>query len=227
MTVEFGDAVSALAKSLVAARRALDAATAELTAVYAADERLRSLPVPAFSLAEATFDLPYVVDSVVEFGPPQLELPRRPVVTIGDRELASLLRGAPEDVGARLMQLVEQHQRMRDLYDRARDDPEVLRDEEIPDVVRLTRADIVALTTSASSAARDQLIALIRDSQELQKVIREAAEKARPRQRVFIRLDADSLSGVPPEQIQRAALTFRDVQKATVDVGGEPVVVPD
>jgi hypothetical protein len=227
MTVEFGDAVSALAKSLVAARRALDAATAELTVVYATDERLRSLPVPAFSLAEATFDLPYVVDSVVEFGPPQLELPRRPVITIGDRELASLLKGAPEDVGARLTQLIGQHQRMRDLYDRARDDPEVLRDEEIPDVIRLSRADIVALTKSATAAAREQLIALIKDAQELQAVLREAAEKARPRQQVFIRLDADSLSGVPPEQIQRAALTFREVHKATVDVGGGTVVVPD
>lgn len=227
MTVEFGDAVAALANSLVAARRALDAATADLSSVYAADERLRSLPVPAFSLAEARFDVPYVVDSVVEVGPPPLELPRRPVVAIGERELASLLRGAPEDVGARLRLLVHQHERMRDLYDRAREEPEVLREEEVPDVVRLTRADVAALTASASSAAREQLLALMKDAQELQKVLRDAAEKARPRQRLFIRLDAEALSGVPPEQIQRAALTFRDVQKATVDAGGEPVVVPD
>jgi hypothetical protein len=44
---------------------------------------------------------------------------------------------------------------------------------------------------------------------------------------VFIRLDADSLSKVPVERIQRARLTFRDVQQSSVDVDGEPVVVPD
>ncbi|MGY1804062.1 hypothetical protein ACI78T_12375 [Blastococcus sp. SYSU D00922] len=227
MSVEFGDAVSALASSLVAARRALDAATAELSAAYAADERLRSLPVPAFSLAEARFDVPYVVDSVEEVGPPRLELPRRPVVAIGEREMASLLRGAPADVGARLEQFVEQHARLRDLYDRARDDPESLRDEPVPELVRLSRADLAALRASASGPAREQLTAVIRDAQELHKLLQDAAQKSRPTQRVFIRLDADSLSGVPPEQIQRASLTFRDVPKAMVDVGGEPVVVPD
>lgn len=227
MSVEFGDAVSALASSLVAARRALDAATAELTAAYAADERLRSLPVPAFSLAEAHFDVPYVVDSVEEVGPPRLELPRRPVVAIGEREMASLLRGVPADVGARLQQLVEQHAKLRDLYDRARDDPESMRDERVPEPMRLSRSDLAALRASASGPAREQLTAVIRDAQELQKLLQDAAQKSRPTQRVFIRLDADSLSGVPPEQIQRASLTFRDVPKAMVDVGGEPVVVPD
>ncbi|WP_324277550.1 hypothetical protein [Blastococcus brunescens] len=227
MTVEFGEAVSALANSLVAARHALDTATADLAAVYEADEHLRSLPVPAFALAEARFDVPYVVDSVEEIRPPRLELVRRPVVAIGERELASLLRGAPEDTGARLRRLVEQHERMRDLYDRAREDPEVFRDEPIPDVERLSRADLAALTASASAPAREQLLAVVRDVQELQKALRTAAQKSKPRQRLFIRLDAESLAGVPPEQIQRAALTFRDVQKATVDVGGERVVVPD
>ncbi|WP_116452904.1 hypothetical protein [Blastococcus litoris] len=227
MSVEFGDAVSALASSLVAARRALDAATAELSAAYAADERLRSLPVPAFALAEAHFDVPYVVDSVEEVGPPRLELPRRPVVAIGEREMASLLRGVGADVGARLQQLVDQHARLRDLYDRARDDPESMRDERVPEPVRLSRADLAALRASASGPAREQLTAVVRDVQELQKLLQDVAQKSRPTQRVFIRLDADSLSGVPPEQIQRASLTFRDVPKAMVDVGGEPVVVPD
>jgi hypothetical protein len=227
MTVEFGEAVSALANSLVAARRALDAATADLSAVYEADERLRSLPVPAFSLAEVRFDVPYVVDSVEEVRPPRLDLVRRPVVVIGEREMASLLRGAPEDVGARLQRLVEEHGRMRDLYDRVRDDPEVFREEPIPELERLSRADLAALTRAASAPAREQLLALIRDAQDLHKALQTAAEKSRPRQRLFIRLDADSLSGVPPEQLQRAALTFRDLPKATVDAGGEPVVVPD
>jgi hypothetical protein len=168
-----------------------------------------------------------VVDSVEEIRPPRLELVRRPVVTIGERELASLLRGAPEDAGVRLKRLLEQHERMRDLYDRAREDPEVFREETIPEVEGLSRADLAALTASASAPAREQLLAVIKDVRELEKALRTAAEKSKPLQRLFIRLDADSLSGVPPEQIQRAALTFRDVQKATVDVGGEPVVVPD
>jgi hypothetical protein len=227
VSVEFGDAVSALASSLVAARRALDAATAELSAAYAADERLRSLPVPAFALAEARFDVPYVVDSVEEVGPPRLELPRRPQVSIGERELAALLRGVPADVGARLQQVVDQHARLRDLYERARDDPGSMRDEPVPEPVRLSRADLAALRASASGPAREQLTAVLRDAQELQKLLQDAAQKSRPTQRVFIRLDADSLSGVPAEQIQRASLTFRDVPKAMVDVGGEPVVVPD
>lgn len=227
MSVEFGDAVSALASSLVAARRALDAATADLTAAYAADERLRSLPVPAFALAEARFDVPYVVDSVEEVGPPRLELVRRPVKSIGDREMASLLRGVPEDVAVRLQQFVELHARLRDLYDRARDDPDLLRDEPLPELRRLSRSDLAALRASASAPAREQLTAVLRDAQELHEALRDAAQRSRPTQRVFIRLDADSLSGIPPEQIQRASLTFRDVPTAMVDAGGEPVVVPD
>lgn len=227
MTVEFGAAVSALASSLVAARRALDAATAELAEVYAADERLRSLPVPAFALAEATFDVPYVVDSVVQGEPPRLDLPRRPVFRIGEREMATLTRGVPEDVRTRLQRLVDQYERMSDLYGRAVQEPGVLVGERIPVPERLTRADLEALRRGASGPAREQLEALLKDVSGLHKALRTAGEQAKPTQRVFIRLDAESLSGVPPERIQRATLTFRDIQQSTVDVGGEPVVVPD
>ena len=227
MSVEFGEAVSALASSLVAARRALDAATAELAEIYAADERLRSLPVPAFGLAEATFDVPYVVDSVVEKAPPRLELPRRPVFRIGERELITLTRGVPEDVRSRLQRLVEQYDRMTELYARAVDEPGVLTGERIPVPERLTRADLEALRRGASGPAREQLDGLVKDVAGLHKALQTDAEQAKPTQRVFIRLDAESLSGVPPERIQRATLTFRDVQQSTVDVGGEPVVVPD
>jgi hypothetical protein len=227
MSVEFGDAVSALAASLVAARRALDAATAELTAAYAADERLRSLPVPAFALAEAHFDVPYVVDSVEEMHPPDLDLDRRPGVGIGEREMATLLRGVAQDVGARLQRFVARHARLQEFYERVREDPDLLRDDRPPVLEPLSRADLVVLRSAGTPAARDQLMAVVRDAQELQKVLAEAAQRGKPTQRVFIRLDADSLSGVPAEQIQRASLTFRDVPTSTVDVGGEPVVVPD
>jgi hypothetical protein len=227
MSVEFGEAVSALASSLVAARRALDAATADLADVYAGDERLRSLPVPAFSLAEATFDVPFVVDSVEEPPPPRLELPRRPVFRIGDREMASLTRGVAEDVRQRLQRLIDQYERMSDLYARATQDPAVLRGEQIPAPERLPRADLEALRASASTAAREQLDAVLTDVAALQKVLQSAAQRAKPVPRLFIRLDADSLSKVPVERIQRARLTFRDVQQSSVDVDGEPVVVPD
>lgn len=227
MSVEFGDAVSALASSLVAARRALDAATAELGDVYAGDERLRSLPVPAFSLAEATFDVPFVVDSVEEPPPPRLELPRRPVFRIGDREMASLTRGVGEDVRQRLARLIDQYERMSDLYARAAQDPAVLRGERVPVPDRFPRADLEALRATASAAAREQLDAVLTDFSALQKVLQTAAQQAKPVPRVFIRLDADSLSKVPVERIQRAKLTFRDVQQNSVDVDGEPVVVPD
>ena len=227
MSVEFGEAVSALGVSLVAARRALDAATAELADLYAGDERLRSLPVPAFSLTEATFDVPYIVDSVDEPAPPRLELPRRPVFRIGEREMASLTRGVPEDVRQRLQRLIDQYERMSDLYGRAAQDPAVLRGEPIPTPERLPRADLEALRATASTTAREQLDAVLKDVASLHKALQTAAQRAKPVARVFIRLDAESLAKVPVERIQRARLTFRDVQQSSVDVDGAPVVVPD
>ena len=227
MSVEFGEAVSALATSLVAARRALDAATAELSDAYAADERLRSLPVPAFALSEASFDVPYVVDSVEETVPPPLDLPRRPVFRIGEREMTSLTRGVAEDVRQRLQRLVDQYERMSDLYARALTDPAVLRGERVPAPERLPRADVEALRATASTAARDQFDALLKDVGSLQTALQAAARRAKPVSRVFIRLDADSLAKVPPERIQHAKLTFRDIQQSSVDVDGAPVVVPD
>ena len=227
MSVEFGEAVAALATSLVAARRALDAATAELSEDYAADERLRSLPVPAFALAEVTFDVPYIVDSVEETVPPRLDLPRRPVFRIGEREMASLMRGVPEDVRQRLQRLVDQYERMSDLYGRAVQDPAVLRGEPIPVPERLTRADLAALRATASTTAREQLDALVKDVSSLQKALQTAVQRVKPAPRVFIRLDAESLAKVPAERLQRAKLTFRDVQQSSVDVDGEPIVVPD
>lgn len=227
MSVEFGEAVAALATSLVAARRALDAATAELSESYGADERFRSLPVPAFALAEVTFDLPYVVDSVEETVPPRLDLPRRPVFRIGEREMASLMRGVPEDVRQRLQRLVDQYERMSDLYGRAVQDPAVLRGEPIPVPEHLTRADLAALRATASTTAREQLDALVKDVSSLQKALQTAVQRVKPAPRVFIRLDADSLAKVPVERIQRAKLIFRDVQQSSVDVDGEPIVVPD
>ena len=227
MSVEFGEAVSALASSLVAARRALDAATAELADLYAGDERLRSLPVPAFSLAEATFDVPYVVDSVEEPPPPRIELPRRPVFRIGEREMASLTRGVTEDVRQRLQRLIDQYERMSELYGRAMQDPAVLRGEPIPVPERLSRADLEALRATASTAAREQFDAVLHDVGAVQRGPAGGgpAGEARP---AGVRPAGRGLAGEGAGRADPAGDAHLPRRPhSSVDVDGAPVVVPD
>lgn len=228
MTVEFGDAVSAFAASLVEARRTLDTATAQLGQVYAADEHLKSLPTPAFTLAEAEFEVPYVVEEVVtEPAPPPPELPRRAVVKLGESDLRSLQRGVDDRAQQGLQILTEQYARAAELYARARQDPAVLATEPIPTLDRPKPEEIELLKTGASKLARERFDRMRREFEDIRGALLETretlGESSKPR--VMVRLDAEALAGAAPEHVQRARFTFRDAGRATVDVDGEPIAV--
>ncbi len=230
MSVEFADAVSAYAEALLAARRTLDAASARLAQVYAADETLMSLPTPAFRLAEAEFEMPYVVDEIVTEAEERLpELPRRTVVKLNDRELASLLRGVDDFTRDRFGIFLDQYQRLVDIYERARQDPRVLRQEALPGFQRPDTKDLRLLRTGASATSRQRLDRLLDDIEEVWASLDVAAQtiKEGPRTRVFVRLDAGALAEVPPDRVQRARLRFRDLPTTRVDVDGQPVVIPE
>lgn len=230
MTVEFGDAVSAFAASLVSARRTLDTATARLGELYAADENLRSLPTPSFILAEAEFELPYIVDEVVVVpAPPPPELPRRSVVKLGSRELASLERGVDDRARQGLSILTEQYARVVELYARAQRDPSVLRTESIPTLERPQAAEVELLKTGASKLARERFDRMRHDFEDVRGALLAARETVgeTSKPRVMVRLDAAALADAAPEHIQRARFTFRDAPRTTVDVDGEPIAVPE
>jgi hypothetical protein len=44
---------------------------------------------------------------------------------------------------------------------------------------------------------------------------------------VLVRLDAGALAEAPADRVQRVRLRFHDLPTTTVDVDGQPVVVPD
>lgn len=229
MTVEFGDAVSAIAASLVSARRTLDSATASLGQRYAADETLRSLPVPAYTLAEATFDVPFVVDEVQP--PPEEpvvpELPRRPPVRVGASEVASLRRGLDQGTEARLKLLLEEYDAVGKLYQRARTDPNVLVREPVPQVPEPLPEELDLLRTGASKAARDKLDRVLDEFRDMRSSLFAVAEavEAATKPKLMVRLDAEALDNAEPDRIQRVRLTFRDQPLTTVDVDGSPVAL--
>lgn len=229
MTVEFGDAVSAIAASLVSARRTLDAATASLGQLYGADRNLRSLPVPSYTLAEATFDVPFVVEEVLAEGPLQLDLPRRPVVRVGQTEAASLLRGVDDQAQQRLNVLLDEYAVITDLYSRARKDPSVLESEPIPVLPRPGQSEMVMLKTGASRTAQEKLDRVLADFQEVRASLSGAAQtvqtSATPR--LMVRLDAAALADASPERVHRVQLTFRDQATTTVDVDDASITLTE
>jgi hypothetical protein len=230
MSVPFGEAVSAIASSLVAARRALDAATADLVEDYRTDERLRGLPVPAFALAEATFEVPYVVEEVVVGQPPDRPpLPPREVIRLGDREVASLIKGVAEDVRERFEQMIARYEKLAEFYQAAAADPAILDREPVPELPALTPKDLEALKTNATATAGRRLDLLLRDAAERHALLRKAAAGEIPPGEpvVLIRMDRAALADVPADRLQRATLTFRDQPAGTVEVEGRPVVAPE
>jgi hypothetical protein len=64
MPIELETAISGILRSLIIAKQFMDSETVRLVEVYSKDEILRSLVVPAFSMAEVNLDLRFVIDKV-------------------------------------------------------------------------------------------------------------------------------------------------------------------
>lgn len=58
---EMADVMSGLLAASITAKRSLDSATSELAKIYWADPVLRTLPLPAFGIAEVTVRLKFAI----------------------------------------------------------------------------------------------------------------------------------------------------------------------
>ena len=222
---DLGAVLTALSASLVAANEFLRSTTGSLRDAAASDPGGRTVPVPTFAIADASFEVAFIVTRVEERPPEPPVLPLRRNVTIGDREMASLLRGASEETRVALLDLLEGYELVKQLYVRVREDPNLAGDLVIPARIELSDEALDELRSNASQSARSVLDRLLDDYEASRGDLVETKRiiQAGPQRRVLVRIDPDAVREAGAA-VQHARLTFRLGQQELIDVDGEVVV---
>lgn len=230
MAEEIGlqDLVVSLSASLVAARRYLDGASADLRDLYRTEGALGGLPKPRFKLDRVTFEVPYVVSSV------DMKLPERKTVPVGrdinltERELASLKRGASssalESLDTVLGAYAETKKVLRSVASSGTDS---IRRPVSTANATLSSAELLELRTGASQSAIKKLDSLIEDYGIARDTLSFASD-ARVLQQapdLRLRVDVQAIQEAVESSRHRVVLSFTAEDVETVEAGGRSIEI--
>lgn len=198
--VPIDSVMQALASGVVSTRQYLQRANEALATAYREHALLADQVQPSFVIETVTFDVPYVVDGVVEVKPQPPALPKRRALALTDREVSSLLRGAGEDAAGLLQDLLatySEHQALYAKVAKAGDPLAAAAGLQLPQPVEVRPDALARLRVGASRTAVDKLDRALADLAEIRadlSAVQQAAA-AGPVTQVLVRLDPEAIAG--------------------------------
>jgi hypothetical protein len=223
------DLVVSLSASLVAARRYLDGATADLRDQYRVDGALGGLPKPRFKLESVTFEVPYVVSNVGTKEPED-----RPPIPVGrdvsftERELASLRRGASSSALEALDTILGAYGETKKTLRTVASTGGSKRPVAVPQVT-LSKSQLGELQHGASQSAVRKLDSLIADYGAARDTISLASDsrvlQSAPDLR--LRVDVQAIQDAVESSRHKIVLSFRSEDVETIEAGGQSIEIAD
>lgn len=198
--VPIDSVMQALASGVVSTRQYLQRTNEALAVAYSEHALLADQARPSFVIDQVTFDVPYVVDGVLQLQPEQPTLAKRRGLVLTDREVASLVRGAGQDAAGMLKDLLAAHAEHQALYtqlSQSRDPLTVAADLQLPQPVDVAPAALAKLRVGASRSAVDKLDRALAELAEMRAEITavKQAAAAGPVTQVLVRLDPEAIAG--------------------------------
>jgi hypothetical protein len=224
------DLVVSLSASLVAARRYLDGASADLRDLYRTEGALGGLPKPRFKLDRVTFEVPYVVSKVDVKTPAQKAVPVGRDISLTERELASLRRGASpsalEQLDTVLGAYAETKKVLRSVASGATDG--IRRPTTAPGAhATFSSAELLELRTGASQSAQKKLDALVEDYGAARDTLALTSDARVLGQAPDLRLrvDVQAIQEAVESSRHRVVLSFTAEDVETVEAAGRSIEI--